>query len=86
MAGWVKKVLFGRQLSHGSDNENPRSFEEAFQEPQAILNVSNLSTVSQPLVNSNILSDLLLLFFIDLQPDSYIEEPPQLMPQTLQVK
>lgn len=33
MASWVKKVLFGRQLSHGSDTENPQSFEEALQPP-----------------------------------------------------
>lgn len=50
MAGWVKKVLFGRQLSHGSDNENPQSFDEAFQQaPQQLIpNVAqlNISTVS----------------------------------------
>ena len=33
MASWVKKMLFGRQLSHGSDTENPQSFEEALQPP-----------------------------------------------------
>ena len=32
MAKWIKSVLFGRQLSHGSDNENPSSFSEAFQQ------------------------------------------------------
>lgn len=34
MAGWLKAKLFGRQLSHGSENEDPQSFEEAFQQPQ----------------------------------------------------
>lgn len=29
MASWLNRVLFGRQLSHGSDNENPQTFEEA---------------------------------------------------------
>lgn len=32
MASWIKSVLFGRQLSHGSDKEDPKSFEEAFQQ------------------------------------------------------
>ena len=31
MAKWLKSVLFGRQLSHGSGTEDPQSFDEAFQ-------------------------------------------------------
>ena len=31
MAQWLKSVLFGRQLSHGSGTEDPQSFDEAFQ-------------------------------------------------------
>ena len=34
MASWIKSVLFGRQLSHGSDNEDPKTFEDAFQQQQ----------------------------------------------------
>ena len=29
---WIKKTLFGRQLSHGSDNEVPETFEQALQQ------------------------------------------------------
>ena len=32
MAKWLKSVLFGRQLSYGSENEDPKSFEDAFQQ------------------------------------------------------
>lgn len=32
MASWLKAKLFGRQLSYGSENEDPQSFEEAFQQ------------------------------------------------------
>ena len=32
MAKWVKKMLFGRQLSHGSDVEQPESFDDALQQ------------------------------------------------------
>ena len=32
MASWVKKMLFRRQLSHGSDTEKPESFDEALQQ------------------------------------------------------
>lgn len=35
MASWIKTVLFGRQLSHGSDKEDPKNFEEALQQQQA---------------------------------------------------
>lgn len=31
MASWLKGKLFGRQLSHGSETEDPKNFEEAFQ-------------------------------------------------------
>lgn len=34
MAAWLKAKLFGRQLSHGSEIEDPQSFEEAFQTQQ----------------------------------------------------
>ena len=33
MASGLKAKLFGRQLSYGSENESPQSFEEAFQQP-----------------------------------------------------
>lgn len=33
---FLKKTLFGRQLSHGSDNENPQSFEEALQQQVSV--------------------------------------------------
>lgn len=36
MASWLKGKLFGRQLSHGSDKEDPQSFEEAFQVQQMV--------------------------------------------------
>lgn len=42
MASWLKAKLFGRQLSHGSENEDPQSFEEAFQQ-QTITPVSNIA-------------------------------------------
>ncbi len=45
MASWLKGVLFGRQLSHGSANEDPQTFEEAFQ-PQLVQNVVNVEEVS----------------------------------------
>ena len=32
MAKWLKSVLFGRQLSYGSENEDPKNFEDAFQQ------------------------------------------------------
>jgi hypothetical protein len=50
MSEWIKKVLFGRQLSYGSDNEAPESFEQAFQQQQEIpqLNVANNITLSGP--------------------------------------
>ena len=35
MSSWLNRVLFGRQLSHGSDNENPQTFEEALPTPSA---------------------------------------------------
>ncbi len=44
-ASWLKSVLFGRQLSHGSANEDPQTFEEAFQ-PELVQNVSNVVEVS----------------------------------------
>ena len=45
MASFVKKILFGRQLSHGSDTENPQTFEEALQPPP--LSVSNIDMPQQ---------------------------------------
>lgn len=36
MAAWLKAKLFGRQLSHGSEIEDPQSFEEAFQTQQVV--------------------------------------------------
>lgn len=37
MAQWLKEKLFGRQLSHGSETEDPKNFEEAFQLPQQVI-------------------------------------------------
>ena len=52
---WVKKVLFGRQLSHGSEQENPQTFEEAI--PQAA-NVSELQqTVSAFVLSASAYAD-----------------------------
>ena len=39
MAAWIKAKLFGRQLSHGSDKENPQNFQEAFQQQQEQMEV-----------------------------------------------
>lgn len=36
MASWLKAKLFDRQLSHGSDKEDPQSFDEAFQVQQMV--------------------------------------------------
>lgn len=52
MAQWLKKTLFGRQLSHGSDKDSPVSFEEAFQTPfnfeqeQQQYNVEDMPTLT----------------------------------------
>ena len=45
MSKWLKSVLFGRQLSHGSENEDPQSFEEAFQ-PQNVEQMPNLVRIA----------------------------------------
>ena len=37
MASFIKKILFGRQLSHGSETENPQTFEQALQPPPPII-------------------------------------------------
>lgn len=44
MASWLKAKLFGRQLSYGSENEDPQSFQEALQS-QAVPNVANLEVI-----------------------------------------
>ena len=44
MASWLKAKLFGRQLSYGSESEDPQSFEEALQQ-QAVPNVALTNNV-----------------------------------------
>ena len=47
MAGWVKNILFGRQLSHGSDTENHQTFEEAFQPPPLNMEIQQVRLINE---------------------------------------
>ena len=48
MAKWVKKMLFGRQLSHGSDTEEPQSFDDALQQQIPQLEPQQTSNIATP--------------------------------------
>ena len=47
MAGWVKSILFGRQLSHGSDTEDPQTFQEAFQPPPLNMEIQQVRLIHE---------------------------------------